>query len=123
VLPLLLALLIAGAAHAQTPPGATAIPGVGYPSALPASVIPADGTAVTLLPAGWMVGKFAVCDIQNDPGANEPLYLDLVNVAAAGQPTSFALQAGQAYRISRPIGTAVTAWGATPGHLVIGVCY
>jgi hypothetical protein len=123
VLALLLVLLIAGAAHAQTPPGAEATPGVGVPSGLPASAIVTGGIAVTVMPAGWMVPHYGVCDIVNPATATELLYVDLVNPAAAGASTSIPLQPGWAYRISKQIGSAVSAVAATTGHPIVGVCY
>ena len=122
---LLLALLLAGVARADTAPGVAATPGVGVPNGLPVSAIVTGGVAVTLMPAGWMVPNYAVCDIQNDPNApsGELLYVDLKATALAGRSTSFALIPGQVYRISRPISTAVSAVAATTGHLIIGSCY
>lgn len=120
---LLLGAIAAGPAGAQTPPGTAATPGIGVPAGLPVSSIATGGTAVTLLPAGWMVPNFTVCDVVNPADATEALYIDLVGTAAVDAPTSLPLAPGQAYRISRQIRSAVTANAATAGHLIVGVCY
>ncbi len=119
---LLLAVAIAASAHAQAP-GVAATPGIGHPSGLPATVIVTGGVAVTVMPAGWMVPNYAVCDIVNPAAATEPLYIDLVATALAGASTSLPLLPGMAYRISKPIGSAVSAVAATAGHAFNGVCY
>ncbi len=75
---------------------------------------------VTVFAAGRIVN---VADILNPPGQTEPLYVDIVSPAAVGAPTSIPLQPGQAYRISAPIGTAVTAVAATAGHSFVAVTY
>jgi hypothetical protein len=55
--------------------------------------------------------------------ADEVLYVDLVNPASPGQPTSIPLLPGQTYRVSAPIAGDVTAVAATAGHPIIAVAY
>ncbi len=93
-----------------------------YPYALAASSVQTGGVAVTVIPAHWMA-QLSVCDIQNPPTASGPLYVDLVQTAAAGQSTSFVLGPGQSYRISGQVQTAVTAVAADAGHPIVGACY
>jgi hypothetical protein len=62
-------------------------------------------------------------DILNPASATEPLYVDIVAPAAAGQGTSLMLQPGQAYRVSNPVATPVTAVAATAGHAFEAVGY
>ena len=64
-----------------------------------------------------------VADILNPVTATEVLYVDIVGTAAAGSATSMALQPGQAYRVSVPITTAVTAVAATAGHSFVAVSH
>lgn len=90
------------------------------PIAPAASQIVTGGVAVTVFPARSIV---TVADIINPPSATEPLYIDIVATAAAGSATSVPLAPGQAYRISGPIATAVTAVGATAGHSFVALSY
>ena len=80
----------------------------------------AANTAVTVFAAGSFVN---VADIINPINASETLYVDVVATAVAGAVTSIPLAPGQAYRISCPITTAVTAVAATAGHSFIAVGY
>jgi hypothetical protein len=82
--------------------------------------VAAAHTAVTVFAAGCIRN---VADIINPASANEILYVDFVTTAVAGAPTSIPLAPGQAYRISGPITTAVTAVAATAGHNFIAVSY
>lgn len=85
-----------------------------------AAQIATANVPVTVFAAGSVVN---VADILNPPAQTEPLYVDIVSPAAAGAPTSIPLQPGQAYRVSAPISTAVTAVAATAGHSFIAVTY
>ena len=75
---------------------------------------------VTVFAAGSIVH---VADIINPATASEPLYLDIVAPAVIGSATSIPLLPGQAYRVSTPITTAVSAVAATAGHSFIAVMY
>ncbi len=82
--------------------------------------IAAANTAVTVFAAGSFAN---VADIINPANASETLYVDVVAPAVAGAATSIPLAPGQAYRVSCPIATAVTAVAATAGHSFIAVGY
>ena len=90
------------------------------PSGPLASRIDTANVPVTVFVANSIVN---VADILNPVTQTEPLYVDVVAAAAAGAPTSIPLQPGQAYRISAPLRTAVTAVAATAGHTFIAVTY
>ena len=95
-------------------------PGISTPAGPLASTIATGGVAVTVFAAGSMTN---VIDIINPPSATETLYVDIVATALAGAPTSIPLVPGQAYRVSGPISTAVTAVAATAGHAFVAVSY
>jgi hypothetical protein len=82
--------------------------------------IATGNVAVTVFAAGSIVN---VADIINPEGAGEPLYIDFVTTAVAGSATSIPLLPGQAYRISCPLTSAVTAVAATAGHGFVAVSY
>lgn len=90
------------------------------PGAPLASSIATAGTAVTVFAADAIA---TVADIVNPPAATEPLYIDFVATAAIGSATSIPLSPGQAYRISSPLSTAVTAVAATAGHSFVAVTF
>ena len=75
---------------------------------------------VTVFAAGSIVN---VADIVNPSTATEPLYVDIVGPAVAGSATSIPLLPGQAYRVSTPIVTAVSAFAATAGHSFVALRY
>ena len=120
---LLLLLLAVAPAQAQTGAGVAAMPGVGNPAGLLVSQVTTGGVAVTIMPAGWMAGTYAVCDIVNPPTSAGTLYIDPTTAALAGAATSIPVQPGQAYRISRPISSPVSAVAADSGHPIVGICY
>ncbi len=93
-------------------------PAQATPAAPSASSIVTGGTAVTVFAAGVIEN---VADIINPPSASETLYIDFVTAAVAGSATSIPLSPGQAYRISGPITTAVSAVAATAGHAFVAV--
>ena len=64
-----------------------------------------------------------VADVINPVTAAEPLYIDIVAPAAIGSATSVPLLPGQAYRVSGPISTAVSAVAATGGHAFVALKY
>jgi hypothetical protein len=84
------------------------------------SQIATANVAVTVFAAGSIAH---VADIVNPSTATEPLYVDIVAPATAGSATSIPLIPGQAYRVSTPISTPVTAVAATAGHVFIAVGY
>jgi hypothetical protein len=90
------------------------------PAAPLATQIVTANVPVTVFAAGSIVN---VADILNPTSQTEPLYVDIVAPAAVGAPTSIPLQPGQAYRISAPVSTAVTAVAATAGHSFVAVTY
>ena len=90
------------------------------PAAPLAAQIATANVAVTVFAAGTILH---VADIINPTTASEPLYLDLVATAVAGSATSIPLLPGQAYRVSLPITTPVTAVAATAGHAFVAVSY
>jgi hypothetical protein len=85
-----------------------------------ASQVAVANVAVTVF-AGNTIGN--VADIINPATATEPLYVDIVGLAAVGSATSIPLMPGQAYRVSAPIRTALTAVSATAGHSFVAVSY
>lgn len=85
-----------------------------------ATSIVTGGVAVTVFAAGSIVD---VADIVNPISSTEPLYVDLVHKASIGASSSIPLEPGQAYRVSGPITTAVTAVAATAGHSFVAVRY
>ena len=85
-----------------------------------ASQVATANVAVTVFAGGSIVN---VADLINPSTANEPLYIDFVATAVAGSATSIPLQPGQAYRISGPLNTAVTAVAATAGHAFVALKY
>jgi len=95
--------------------------------ALPSS--PVGPLASQIVTANVAVTVFAACsivsvaDIINPTTATEPLYIDVVTQAKAGSATSVPLLPGQAYRVSTPICTALTAVAATAGHAFVAVSY
>ena len=103
----------------QTPMRATP-PMPSTPAGPLASQIATANVPVTVFAPGSIVN---VADIMNPTTQNEPLYVDIVAPAAAGAATSIPLLPGQAYRISAPLCTAVTAVAATAGHSFIAVTY
>ncbi len=90
------------------------------PTAPLASQVATANVPVTVFAAGCISN---VADIINPSTATEPLYIDLVAPAAAGSATSIPLLPGQAYRISTPIQSPVTAVAATAGHAFVAVRY
>jgi hypothetical protein len=109
----------AGGAGTQVPTRLTP-PVPSIPAGPLASRIATAGVPVTVFAAGTIVN---VADIINPSTASEPLYVDLVGPALAGAPTSVPLLPGQAYRVSAPICTPVTAVAATAGHAFVAVSY
>lgn len=103
----------------QSPVRATAALPTTPAGALASQVCTAN-VPVTVFAAGSIVN---VADIMNPPTQTEPLYVDIVAPASAGSATSIPLLPGQAYRISAPVNTAVTAVAATPGHCFVAVTY
>jgi len=85
-----------------------------------ASQIVAANVPVTVFAACSIVN---VADIINPPAAIEPLYVDVVAPAVAGSATSVPLLPGQAYRVSCPLHTPITAVAATAGHTFVAVSY
>ena len=92
----------------------------GTPTAPLAAQIVTANVPVTVFAAGSIVH---VADVINPAGASEPLYVDIVGPAAVGSATSIPLLPGQAYRVSVPIASAVTAVAATAGHAFVAVRY
>lgn len=90
------------------------------PAAPLASQVATANVPVTIFAANSIVN---VADIINPTTANEPLYIDIVAPAQAGSATSIPLLPGQAYRVSTPISTAVSAVAATAGHSFVAVRY
>ena len=78
-----------------------------------ANVVSAANVAVTVFGPNAFPNY---ADILNPSTASEPLYVDITAPAVAGQSTSLPLQPGQAYRVSKPVATPVTAVAATAGH-------
>jgi hypothetical protein len=85
-----------------------------------AAQIATANVPVTVFAASSIVN---VADVINPASATEPLYVDVVTAAAAGSATSVPLLPGQAYRVSSPLCTAVTAVAATAGHAFVAVSY
>lgn len=106
-------------AGTQTPVRATP-PLPTIPAGPLAAQIATANVPVTVFAAGSIVN---VADIMNPPNQTEPLYVDVVAPAAAGAATSIPLLPGQAYRVSAPVATAVTAVAATAGHSFVAVTY
>jgi hypothetical protein len=103
----------------QTPMRATpAQPGA--PTGPLVSRVATANVPVTVFAGGSIVN---VADIINPPTATEPLYVDVVAPAAAGSATSVPLLPGQAYRVSSPLCTPVSAVAATAGHAFVAVSY
>jgi hypothetical protein len=109
----------AGGAGTQVPMRFTP-PVASVPTAPLAAQIATANVAVTVFAAGTIVN---IADIINPPTATEPLYVDLVGPALAGAATSVPLLPGQAYRVSAPISTPVTAVAASAGHAFVAVSY
>ena len=84
------------------------------------STVTTGGTAVVVFAAGTIPH---VADIINPATASSILYVDIVTTALAGQATSIPLAAGQSYRVSQPINTAVTAVASDSGHAFVAVAY
>ena len=78
------------------------------------------GVSVTVFAASGIVN---VADIINPVAAPGTLYIDLVATASSGSATSIPLSAGQAYRVSAPVGNPVTAVSAFSGHAFVAVSY
>jgi len=85
-----------------------------------ASQVAMANIPVTVFAAGSIVN---VADVINPTTATEPLYIDIVAPALASSATSVPLLPGQAYRVSSPICTALTAVAATAGHAFVAVSY
>jgi hypothetical protein len=90
------------------------------PAGPSASQITTANVPVTVFAAGSIVN---VADVLNPSNQTEPLYVDIVAPATAGAATSIPLLPGQAYRISAPVKTPVTAVAATAGHSFVAVTY
>ena len=84
------------------------------------STVTSGGVAVVVFAAATIPH---VADIVNPVTASSVLYVDVLNVASAGTATSIPLQAGQSYRVSQPLSTAVTAVAADGGHAFVAVAY
>jgi hypothetical protein len=95
-------------------------PETSTPSGPLVSSIATGGVAVVVFAAGSISN---VVDVVNPATATEYLYVDIVTSAVAGSATSIPLLPGQAYRVSGPISTAVTAVAATAGHAFVAVGY
>jgi hypothetical protein len=98
-------------------------------AAPPLPGVPTGPLAAKIVTANVPVTIFAAssiantADIINPPTATEPLYVDVVGPATAGSATSVPLLPGQAYRVSSPLCTPVTAVAATAGHAFVAVSY
>ena len=101
-------------------PVRTTPPLPGAPIGPLASQIATANVPVTVFAACSIVN---VADIINPSAAIEPLYIDVVAPAVAGSATSVPLLPGQAYRVSSPLRTPVTAVAATAGHSFVAVSY
>jgi hypothetical protein len=95
-------------------------PAPSTPIAPASHTIAAGGTAQNIFAAGAIPN---VADIINPSTASETLYVDVVTAAVAGSGTSIPIPPGGAYRISRPISTAVSVVAATTGHTFVAVAY
>lgn len=90
------------------------------PAAPLVAQITTGGVPVTVFAANTIAN---VADIINPVTASETLFIDVVGTAAAGSATSIPLLPGQAYRVSTPISTPVSAVAATAGHSFVAVRY